>query len=263
MIRSMQAALIKKDLRAVTSNKRTLMVLFIVPLTMTVLLPSIFIFSMAMSSSDATDLQKLLALLPASARIGGLNQMMVRLLLNNILPLFFLIIPVMVASVTAGSSFVGEKEKRTQETLLYSPLNLRQIFSAKVLATFILSMMIALISFVLMLFVVEIETRIALGFFMLPGINWPILLLLVSPAIALTAITLIVRGSAKAQTVDEAQQKSVLLILPVVLLASGQFSGVMLIGPWALLGLGVVLAAVALLALRGSVGKFQYETLLK
>jgi len=263
MIRSMQAALIKKDLRAVTDNKRTLTVLFIVPLMMTVVLPSIFIFAMGASSKDSGDLQNLLALLPAGARIGSLSQMMAHLLLNNILPLFFLIIPVMVASVSAGSSFVGEKEKRTLETLLYSPLNLRQIFSAKVLASFILSMMVSLISFVLMLLVVEIETRLALGFFMAPGINWLVLLPLVSPAVALIAIILIVRGSAKAQTVEEAQQKSVMLILPVVLLASVQFSGIMLIGPWALLGLGAALAVVALLALRGSVGKFQYETLLK
>ncbi len=263
MISSMQAALIKKDLRAVTANKRALLVLFIVPLVMIVLLPSIFILSMAMPTSDSGDLEQMLALLPASVRTGSLSQMVVQLLLNNILPLFFLIIPVMVASVTAGSSFVGEKEKRTLETLLYSPLNLRQIFTAKVLASFILSMAVALVSFVLMLFVVEIETRIALGFFILPGINWLILLLFISPAIAMIAITLIVRGSAKAQTADEAQQKAVLLILPVVLLAAGQFSGVMLIGPLALLGLGVVLVAVAILALRGSVGKFQYEMLLK
>ena len=263
MINSMQMALIKKDLMAVTANKRTLMVLFIVPLMMTVFLPSVFIFSMTMAPSDSGDLQNLLALLPASARTGSVGQMLVSLLINNILPLFFLIIPVMVASVTAGTSFVGEKEKRTLETLLYSPLNLRQIFSAKVLASFILSMMVALASFALMLVVVEIETRLAIGFFMLPGINWLILLVLVSPAIAMLAIILIVRGSAKAQTVDEAQQKSVMLVLPIVLLAAGQFSGVTLIGPWALLGLGVVLAAVALLALKGSVGRFQYETLLK
>jgi ABC-type Na+ efflux pump permease subunit len=259
----MQMALIKKDLRAVTANKRSMTVLFIVPLVMTVFLPSVFIFSMAMSPNESKDLQRLMALLPTGAQNGDPSIMMIQLLLNNILPLFFLIIPVMVASVTAGSSFVGEKEKRTLETLLYSPLTLRQIFSAKVLSSFILSMMVDLISFLIMLLVMETEIRLATGSFMLPGINWLILLVVVSPAIAIIAITLIVRGSAKAQTVEEAQQKSVMLILPIVLLAAGQFSGVMLIGPWALIVLGGILAVIALLALRGSVGRFKYETLLK
>ena len=37
----------------------------------------------------------------------------------------------MTASIMAASSFVGEKEKRTLETLLYSPLTVGQIFRAR------------------------------------------------------------------------------------------------------------------------------------
>lgn len=41
-----------------------------------------------------------------------------------------LMIPVMASSVMAASSFVGEKEKHTLETLLYSPLSLKQLFQS-------------------------------------------------------------------------------------------------------------------------------------
>ena len=66
------------------------------------------------------------------------------------MPLYFLIIPIMAATVMSATSFVGEKEKQTLETLLYCPLSLKQIFRAKVLASFLLSMLVSGISFVAM-----------------------------------------------------------------------------------------------------------------
>jgi hypothetical protein len=97
----------------------------------------------------------------------------------------------------------------------------------------------------------------------LPGVNWLIVMLLVSPAMSLLAINLIVRGSAKAQSFEESQQRSVFLVLPVILLVVGQFTGLMLLSAWLLLAAGVVLAAIALFMFRGSYSKFQYEALLR
>ena len=98
---------------------------------------------------------------------------------------------------------------------------------------------------------------------MLPGVSWLVLMLLVSPAIALLAISLIVRGSAKAQTVEESQQRSVFLILPILLLFVGQFTGLMMISAWLLLALGVLLALGAWWFMRRAFKGFTYEMLLK
>ncbi len=259
---SMQIALIKKDLRSITSNKRLFSVLLIVPLVFTLVLPSILILTVTFAPMETSDFQSMLALLPAGAQGGDMRLMIIDLLLNNILPIFFLLIPIMAASVMAASSFVGEKEKRTLETLLYCPLSLKQIFNAKILASFLLSMLVSLSSFVVMIVAVEAEIVFATGSLLLPSVSWLVLMLLVSPAVSLIAITLIVRGSAKAQTMEESQQRSVFLILPIMMLAVGQFSGLMLINVWILLGLGIVLAGIALLAMRSSFGKFTYEVLI-
>ena len=80
------------------------------PLVLTVVLPSVFVLVLTQKPDAASDFQKLLDM-----------------------PLFFLIVPIMASSVMAASSFVGEKEKHTLETLLYSPLSLRQLFQSKVL----------------------------------------------------------------------------------------------------------------------------------
>ena len=90
-----------------------------------------------------------------------------------------------------------------------------------------------------------------------------VVLLLVSPAISLIAVTLIVRGSAKAQSVEESQQVAVFLLLPLLLLIVGQFTGVLLMNVWILLGLGVVCAVLAWILLQKSMGRFTYEKLLQ
>lgn len=204
----------------------------------------------------------MLSLLPESIQESSLEQLIHQMLLNYILPVFFLMIPIMTASIMAASSFVGEKEKRTLETLLYAPLTLKEIFRAKVLACFLVSMLVSLISFAAMLLVLETELFFLTGSGLFPGISWLVILLLVSPAISLIAITLIVRQSAKAKTVEESQQGAVFLIIPIVLLAIGQFTGVLMLSVWVLLGLGVLCALVAGLLLKRAMGNFTYEKLL-
>lgn len=255
-------AIIRKDIRGVTANKNLFAGLLIVPLVFTIVLPSVFM-SLSHFAPDDPDIQKLLEILPSAAQAESLELAVAGLLLNFILPVFFLFIPIMAASVMAASSFVGEKEKHTLETLLYSPLSVRQIFRAKVLAAFLLSMTVSLISFCVMFLVLETEAVFLMGSFLMPGISWIIILLLISPALSLIAVTLIVRNSAKAQTVEESQQSAVFLIVPLCLLVVGQFTGVLLLNAWILLGLGAVCALLAGLLLKNCLGRFTCEMLLK
>ena len=254
-------AIIHKDFRGVTSNKRLFLPLLIVPLVMTVVIPSILMAALLASPNDP-DLQVLLSKLPAELVGDDPSRALAELMFNSILPVFFLMIPIMTASIMAASSFVGEKEKRTLETLLYAPLTLKEIFRAKVLACFLVSMLVSLISFAAMLLVLETELFFLTGSGLFPGISWLVILLLVSPAISLIAITMIVRQSAKAKTVEESQQGAVFLIIPIVLLAIGQFTGVLMLSVWVLLGLGVLCALVAGLLLKRAMGNFTYEKLL-
>ena len=266
MINQMQMALIKKDIRGVTANRNLFLTLLVVPLIMTVVLPTIFILIVGLTPLDSADFQELLTILPEGT-LGSpdtdLREALIDSILNSMVPIFFLMIPVMASSVTAASSFVGEKEKRTLETLLYCPLSLRQILSAKVVSSLALSQFVSLVSFAALTLVVQTEIWLITRSLMLPGINWLVLLLVVSPSVSLVAITLIVRGSAKAKSTEESQQRSVFLVLPIVLLAVGQFSGILLVNAWLLLGLGVLFAAVGLILLRLSSAGFSYERLLQ
>lgn len=254
-------AVIKKDFRGITANKRLFSSLWIVPLMLTVVLPSILTLAIHFAPEDP-DFRKLLEMLPSSGRSGTPEHIIAGMILDYILPVFFLIVPIMAASVMAASSFVGEKEKHTLETLLYCPLSVKQIFQAKVLASFFLSMFVSLLSFGAMLLVLETELFFLSGTLLLPGSSWAVILLLVSPAISLIAVTLIVRSSAKSRSTEESQQAAVFLVLPVVLLIAGQFAGVLLLNTQVLLGIGAACALLAALLLKKSMSRFTYERLL-
>ena len=258
-----QLALIKKDFRSITSNKQVFMVMLMVPLALTIVLPSIIVFVTVLVPESASDFQKLLDMLPVPAVEHNQQQMILGLVLNKIMPAFFLMIPVMASSVMAASSFVGEKEKHTLETLLYSPLSLKQLFQSKILAGFSVGMMVSYISFAAMILVLEMEMLFLNGSMVMPDISWLLIMLLIAPAVSLVAIAVTVRGSAKAQTIEEAQQRAVFLIFPILALIIGQFSGVILVNSGLLLGLGVVLAVLAVLLMRGAARSCTYEKLLK
>lgn len=254
-----EKAIIKKDIRGITSNRRLFSALWIVPLMLTVVLPSIFVCAAHFAPDDPD----VLALLPGTANTESVELAIAGIIFNYILPAFFLMIPIMTASVMAASAFVGEKEKHTLETLLYCPLSVKEIFRAKVLASFLLSMLVSLVSFAVMLTVLELESVFLMGSPLLPGGGWVIVLFLLSPAVSLIAVTLIVRNSARAQSVEESQQSAVFLIIPVILLVVGQFAGVMILNVWILLGLSIVCALLARLLLQRAVKRFTYEMLLK
>ena len=110
--------------------------------------------------------------------------------------------------------------------------------------------MVSNISFAAMLLVLELEAFFLTGTLLQPSASWLAIMLLIAPAISLIAIAVTVRSSARAQTIEKAQQRTVFLIFPIRALLIGQFTGMILIRAGLLLGAGIVLAVLALLLMR-------------
>ena len=62
---------------------------------------------------------------------------------------------------------------------------------------------------------------------------------------------------------EEAQQRAVFLIFPILALVIGQFTGVILVNSGLLFGLGIVLTVLDVRLMKGAARKFTYEKLLK
>lgn len=177
MLHTMQWAIIKKDLKSITTNKQVFVTILMVPLALTIVLPTIFIMMVHFVPLDSLNLQALLEMIPRTGADQDVKQSLIKLLMNNIMPVFFLMIPIMASSVMAASSFVGEKEKQTLETLLYCPLPLKKIFQSKIAAAFLLSMIVSFTSFFAMLIVTQVEILVLMGTMFLPSISWLVILL--------------------------------------------------------------------------------------
>lgn len=81
-------AIIRKDFRAVTTNKHLLTGLLVVPIALTIVMPSIFLF-MIHFAPEETDIQKMLEILPPSMRSENPELTAARMVLNFVLPVFF------------------------------------------------------------------------------------------------------------------------------------------------------------------------------
>lgn len=266
MLNGMQMAIVGKDIRAIASNSRMLAAVIAMPLVLTVILPLVMMLPVSFASPGSQALRQFSGMLGAGAHgamsTDDLRRAILELIFNRVMPMIFLVLPVVASGVMAAGSFVGEKDRGTMETLLYCPLSLGKIFAAKIMASFFVGFGVAVASFAAMALAVMVGVSAAAGFRIAPDANWLVVMLLVSPSMSLIAIGLVVRASAKARSSEEAYARSLLLVIPVAMLALGQFHGFLAMDIRAFLAAGAALAAAAALMLRVSSRKFRHEALL-
>ena len=156
---------------------------------------------------------------------------------------------------------VGEKEHKTMETLLYTPISMEQLLRAKILGVFIPSYIITLLSFIAFGIIINIGGFIYFGGLIFPDVKWLIIILWISPAINLLSLTFTVMVSAKSKTFQEAQQVSGILVLPVILVLVGQMTGVIMLNNFIMFTAGAVLLVIDYILIKRISSKFIPEKL--
>ncbi|MBS8264293.1 ABC transporter permease [Mesobacillus boroniphilus] len=249
-----------KDIRGITSSAQVWLGLILLPLIFSVIFPLAFILlvkNVPISSPDLIDLVdnvvEGLKGTKSGEVIGSLPSMkhqIIFVVVNYLLGSIFLLIPTLNAMLIALHSFVGEKEKRTLETLLFSPITVRELFIGKVLAALIPSIIITWVSFFLFGVITISLTYNMFGYFIFPNANWIILMLWVVPMITILTILVNVFVSARAKGFQEAQQLGGILILPIMVLFIGQATGFLVIKPYLLALIGVIILVLNFLLLK-------------
>lgn len=258
-----EQAVIKKDFGEIWHVKIVRNTLFVLPLCFVVLLPAVFLAMVYfVPASEMNNVDQMLKLLPASEKGLGVQQAMFYIMTNVVCSMFFLMIPLMVSSVSAACSFVGEKERSTIETLLLTPMSIRSIFKSKVAGCVLLSSVTTAISFVLFTLIVGGGNyMLHMPFFI--NWNWLVLLLVLSPAVTVFGVIFMVLISGKSKSYMESMQLSGYIILPLILLFIGQLTGLFQLNALILLVVGVIIAAADFFLWRIAAGMFIPEKLLK
>lgn len=243
---------VRKDLKVVMQSRSVMLPIILVPLLILVVLPGVIVWiaSHADIESQLSDFQTFLDNMPASltAELGALNdtQRIISLLVLYFFAPLYLIVPLMVASVIAADSFAGEKERKTLEALIYTPLTDMELFVAKMLAALIPAVTVSLVGFVGYGLVANVAAWSVMERIFFPNLTWLILVFWVSPAAAGVGLGTMVLVSSKVRGFQEAYQLGGMVVIPVVLLLLGQAAGVIYFSTGLAFALGLILWLVAL-----------------
>jgi hypothetical protein len=131
------------------------------------------------------------------------------------------------------------------------------------LVSFVPSMVVTIVSFAVYTTVFDLLSfSMFNGMLLLPNLNWILVIFGLAPVLALASIGLTVIVSAKVKGFKEAQQISVILLLPVLALVFGQAAGAIILGPLVILGFISVFVLVDFVVFRVGVKMFKREEIL-
>lgn len=255
--------IVRKDLMDVFSDGSTVATLFILPAIFSILLPLIILVGGTRNSFLQT--------------IGGVNEFLSNvgtnlipqyinrnligeyaLLMFFFIPLF-LLIPIMIATLTATTSFVGERENKTFEGLLYTPLTDSEIVFGKIMASMIPSVGISWLATLVYGIILDTVGYHTFSRIIFPNLSWVIETFVLVPTITFLSIALIIGVSQRAKSTKSAQSISMLLVLPLIGSVVSQASGLMVISLKLILVLTFVLVVIDVLIFIFVVKRFDRE----
>ncbi|MCC6332961.1 MAG: ABC transporter permease subunit [Myxococcales bacterium] len=161
----------------------------------------------------------------------------------------YLVMPVFVPILISSHAVAGEKEKRTLEPLLASPITPLELVVGKSLASLIPAVSVCLLAFAVLCVGVDVAAWPLAQELVLPNGMWAFGVLVIAPLFAFFGNGIAVLISARVGDSRLAQQLSGLFVLPLVGLAAGQFGGWLKAGTtyYALIGALVLVLDVAIL----------------
>jgi ABC-2 type transport system permease protein len=175
--------------------------------------------------------------------------------------LFFVLIPVTAAMAIASYSIIGEKQARTLEPLLASPLSTTELLLAKVLSATLPSLAFEAAALAIYLAGMVVLAEPGVVATILSG-RTALTMGLLGPLTTLVALQLAVAASSRANDPRSAQQIGVLVIVPIIAIMIAQFTGLIWLTTPLVLALAGMLALLWIGLLAVGVRLFDRETIL-
>lgn len=165
--------------------------------------------------------------------------------------LLYVLFPAAIASIIAADAFAGERERRTLETLLATPLRERDVFAGKTLAAVSVSLIVSIASFAAAATITHTPPSLAFAAALAGGaIATPLLM-------ASIAVTI----SAHVNVARSAQQMAAIAFMVVIAAGSSALQAFGPLSPMLLLRLDLVVAVAALTILATAARSFRRDRL--
>ena len=139
-----------------------------------------------------------------------------------------IVVPLTISSAVGAQAIVGERERGIGEFLAHSPLQIKEIYAGKLLASAIPGYAATVVGFGIYSLIVNFRAGPLVGGWFFPTTGWWLLILWVVPPFLLVALSIIVRLSARVQSTAAAQQAASLISLPIIMASYVASSGFVL-----------------------------------
>jgi ABC-type Na+ efflux pump permease subunit len=264
-------AIAMKDYKEVRQNKAAWIPALVMPLIFAVLMPLGFtLLPQLIPTEDVVqemgDLQDLIVRMPPAIQQifveTSLEQGFIIYMTAFLFAPMFLIMPLMFSSIIGADSFVGERERKTMEALLYTPSSDGTLFMGKIIASVVPAIVLSWITYAVYIVVVNAASWPLFGRIWFPLPAWWPLMLWLTPAISLLGMAATVLISSRVKTFMEAYQLTGSLVIFVLLLMVGQLSGVLYLGVFSTFAIGTLVWLVDAVLIYIGVGTFNRTNLI-
>ena len=263
-MRRVAALLVKEllDLRqnpfVLTATALTGLLVLVIPFFVAIIVPTLA----GERLSDSSDFELAIALYKTQPALAGLDEEgAIQAWIFQTFLALMLLTPVAGAMSVAAYSVVGEKQARTLEPLLATPITTLELLTAKALGALVPALLLTAIYFFFYIAAVALFARPGVYRVLFSPQSLSVVFVL-GPLAALAALQLAVCASSRVNDARSAQQIGVLIILPIAGLLVGQVLGALLVTPALIAliaaGLAVINAALMWLAIT----LFDRETIL-
>jgi ABC-2 type transport system permease protein len=209
--------------------------------------------------TEDADLVKLSGM--SGSRVEMSEEGRVQLMLFQQFLMWFLLIPITGAMALAAHAVVGEKQSRTLEPLLATPITTFELLIAKVLGSLLPTLFISFAGVALYFVGVALLAEPGVAPAMVTG-RAALLLLLVGPSSALVALQSAIIISSRVNDPRTAQQFGVFIIIPLSALLVAQLMGEIWLTAASLTFVGLGLLGVWVVLTLLSVALFERESIL-
>jgi ABC-2 type transport system permease protein len=161
--------------------------------------------------------------------ITNQNQIVYLTLIYLFVGIFLLILPLLLPVYIAADSFAGEKERKTLQQLLQTPLSDSEILLGKMLTSFIPTMVTTYLCVLSTTIILNFSWLYIFGYFkfIFPNLAGLVQILLLYPALSFFTILTMSWISMRVNRVLEATQTGGVVILPMLVILFGSMFGVL------------------------------------
>ncbi len=212
--------------------------------------------------SDSSDFEVAIELYRSQAGTRTLDpEAAIQAYLFQFFAVMLVLIPVTSSMSLAAYSVVGEKQARTLEPLLVTPITTFELLGAKVLGAFLPSIALTAVSYIVYVLMTVIFARPGVAGILL-GARSIATVFVLGPLAALAALQLAVCVSSRVNDARTAQQIGVLVILPIPGLLVGQLFGALTLSVPVIASIALGLLAINAGLIWLAIALFDRETIL-